>query len=60
MKQVFSAAAIAVFLAFVGQTVWAQDFQKGLDAANAGEFETALQEWRPYPSLPPHWFELAC
>jgi uncharacterized protein len=25
----------------------AQDFQKGLDAYNRGDFATALREWRP-------------
>ena len=25
----------------------AQDFQKGVEAAQAGDYQTALQEWRP-------------
>jgi TPR repeat protein len=25
----------------------AQDFNKGFEAAQSGDFETALQEWRP-------------
>ena len=25
----------------------AQDFQKGLEAAQSGDFETALKEWKP-------------
>ena len=31
----------------VAVPVMAQDLDKGLDAANAGDFATALQEWRP-------------
>jgi len=26
---------------------WPQDFSKGLEAARAGDYATALQEWRP-------------
>jgi TPR repeat protein len=26
---------------------WSADFQKGLDAANSGDFATALREWKP-------------
>jgi TPR repeat protein len=26
---------------------WGADFQKGLEAANRGDFATALKEWRP-------------
>ncbi|MEH6478397.1 MAG: tetratricopeptide repeat protein, partial [Sneathiella sp.] len=47
MKQVLRAAILAVVLAFSGQPILAQDFQKGIDAYNSGDFETALQEWRP-------------
>jgi TPR repeat protein len=31
----------------VAAPVMAQDFNKGLAAAQAGDYETALQEWRP-------------
>jgi TPR repeat protein len=47
LKHFFGTMALAALLAFGGQLAWAQDFQKGLDAYNAGDFETALQEWRP-------------
>ncbi|MEP1198257.1 tetratricopeptide repeat protein [Tateyamaria sp.] len=47
MKQVFGASALAVLLTFGGQTVSAQDFGKGLEAAQVGDFETALREWQP-------------
>ena len=26
---------------------WSADFQKGLDAANKGDFAAALREWKP-------------
>ncbi|AXI45099.1 sel1 repeat family protein [Sulfitobacter sp. SK012] len=44
---VLSAVGLAVVLAFSRQPTLAQDFQKGLDAARSGDFETALQELRP-------------
>jgi hypothetical protein len=39
-------------LALVGPAMWsgllsAQDFNKGLEAAERGDFAMALQEWRP-------------
>jgi len=37
---------IAVLLGSVG-VGWSADLQKGLDAANRGDFATALREWRP-------------
>ena len=37
---------IAVLLGSVG-VGWSADLQKGLDAANRGDFATALLEWRP-------------
>ena len=45
MKKLFQAALIALILA----PSWglAQDFDKGLAAYNAGDYATALQEWRP-------------
>ena len=34
----------------------AQDFKKGLEATQSGDFETAVQEWRPLPDLNyPHY-----
>ena len=37
---------IAVLLGNLGVS-WSADLQKGLDAANRGDFATALREWRP-------------
>ena len=37
---------IAVLLGSLGVS-WSADLQKGLDAANRGDFATALREWRP-------------
>ena len=37
---------IAVLLRSLGVS-WSADLQKGLDAANRGDFATALREWRP-------------
>jgi len=38
---------IALVLAFNAGSILAQDFQKGLTAAQSGDYVTALQEWRP-------------
>ena len=38
---------IALVLAFNAGSILAQDFQKGLVAAQSGDYVTALQEWRP-------------
>ena len=38
---------ILAFLMTLSSPVAAQDFQKGVTAAQAGDFATALQEWRP-------------
>jgi len=42
-----STIALVVALTVGGQAALAQDFEKGLAAARIGDFETALQEWRP-------------
>jgi TPR repeat protein len=47
MKRIFHVVALTTVLAIGGHAVWAQDFDKGLAAARAGDFETALREWRP-------------
>ena len=44
MRKFLTSVAIVFTLSGTAQ---AQDFQKGLTAARAGDFETALQEWRP-------------
>ena len=38
---------ILAFLMTLSSPVVAQDFQKGLAAAQAGDYATALQEWTP-------------
>ena len=38
---------ILAFLMALSSPVAAQDFQKGYDAAQAGDFATARQEWAP-------------
>ena len=32
----------------VGNSAFSADFQKGLDAAQSGDFATALREWTPF------------
>ena len=44
MKKFLSAVAIVVVL---NGTAQAQDYDKGVDAYRAGDYATALQEWRP-------------
>ena len=38
---------ILAFLMTLSSPVVAQDFQKGFAAYNAGDYATALQEWKP-------------
>ena len=38
---------LATLLIFSCVTAWAADFDKGLAAYQAGDFATALAEWRP-------------
>ena len=38
---------LLAFLMTLSAPVAAQDFQKGLDAAQTGDYATALQEWTP-------------
>jgi uncharacterized protein len=40
-------AILSLALAFGAGAVVAQDYQKGLTAAKAGDFSTALREWQP-------------
>jgi uncharacterized protein len=50
MKKFISALAVVVVLSVSSLnygTAQAQDFDKGLAAAQAGDYATALQEWRP-------------
>ena len=44
----FRAFVLATMVSFLAFTpVAAQDFEKGYDAYNAGDYATALKEWRP-------------
>ena len=48
MKRTFTAVILGVALLVAsGGSGYAQDFQKGLEAAQKGDFATALREWRP-------------
>ena len=40
---------LVILTGLIGSTgaVWAQDFNKGLKAAQSGDFATALKEWKP-------------
>lgn len=38
---------MVVIVALLPMSAFAQDFAKGLAAAQAGDFATALQEWKP-------------
>ncbi len=38
---------LVTLLIFSCATAWAADFDKGLAAARAGDFATALAEWKP-------------
>jgi uncharacterized protein len=46
MRRLLMALTVAV-LAMWSWPLSAQDVDKGLEAANRGDFATALQEWRP-------------
>jgi len=48
MKSVLTALLLSISLIFSsGMTSSAQDFEKGLRAAQSGDFATALKEWTP-------------
>ena len=52
MKHKTTAIVVGLFLSIflsIGAmgSAWAQDFQKGVEAAQEGDFATALGEWRP-------------
>ena len=44
---VIRTAILSLVLAFGAGAVLSQDFQKGLAAYEAGDYATALEEWRP-------------
>ena len=39
--------ALSCILTMLAAPISAQDFQKGLEAAQSGDFATALKEWKP-------------
>jgi uncharacterized protein len=47
MKRLLATLVILTGLIGSGGDVWAQDFNKGLKAAQSGDFATALKEWKP-------------
>ena len=48
MKRILTALVLGISLLVAsGGFVYAQDFNKGLEAAQKGDFATALREWRP-------------
>jgi len=52
MKHTLASLVIGLPLVMGATTgVWAQDYRKGLEAAQKGDFVTALQEWRPIAEL---------
>ena len=38
---------LTVLFCLTSNVGWSADFQKGLDAANKGDFAAALREWKP-------------
>ena len=47
MKPLLSLVLAVVLLTEGVSVATAQDYDKGLEAAQSGDFEAALQEWRP-------------
>ena len=48
MQKTILGTLIALTLTlFISTVVWSQDFEKGLEAADRGDFATALREWTP-------------
>jgi TPR repeat protein len=46
MKRAILAVAFALLLGSAGVS-WSADYQKGLEAAQKGDYATALREWKP-------------
>ena len=42
-----AALLVCLFMVWVAQQVIGADFQKGLDAAQKGDYTTAIEEWKP-------------
>ena len=47
MKRLLTTLVILTGLISSAGAVWAQDLNKGLKAAQSGDFATAMKEWRP-------------
>ena len=48
MKQAITSVVLGLSLLLAnGSSVYAQDYEKGLEAYENGEYATALNEWRP-------------
>ena len=47
MKRLLTTLVILTGLFGSAGAVWAQDLNKGLKAAQSGDFATALKEWKP-------------
>lgn len=47
MKRILTSTVLGLSLGLWGVSVYAQDFEKGLEAARQDDFATALQEWLP-------------
>ena len=48
MKSYITAICLTLVLSLgTISAAWSADFQKGLDAYNAGDYATALREWTP-------------
>ena len=47
MKRLGIVSAAIISVVMLATSAFAQDFQKGADAYIAGDYATALQEWRP-------------
>ena len=47
MKRLLTTLVILTGLIGSGGAVWAQDLNKGLKAAQSGDFATAMKEWKP-------------
>ena len=46
-RSYFRAGILAVIVGFVGTGAFGQDFDKGADAYDRGDFQAALKEWHP-------------
>ena len=42
---------LILFFSISSNVVWSADFQKGLEAAQSGDYATALREWKPLAEL---------